>query len=125
GQEITRKSPQGGRILEVSADGLTVKEIATGLRQAYLGINPKTGVLTASDQQGHWVPSTPIHHIKPEAHAYFGFEEAAPVPVPSSIQEPVFWIPHEVNQSAAGHVWCVNAKMGLLNDRLLHLSYFR
>lgn len=125
GQEITRKSPQGGRVLEVSADGLTVKEIAAGLRQAYLGIHPVTGMLTASDQQGHWVPATPIHHIRPEARAYFGFEEAAPNPIPAVIQEPVCWIPHEVNQSAAGQVWCVNAKMGPLNDRLLHLSYFK
>lgn len=123
GQMLTRKTPQGGRVLEVSADGKTVTEICTGLRQPYLGIHPKTGLLTASDQQGHWTPSTPIRYIRPGA--YYGFEEAAPRPIPSVIDPPACWIPHEVNQSAAGQVWAVDAKMGPLNDRLLHLMYYR
>jgi len=123
GQMITRKTPQGGHVLEISADGKTVTDICSGLRQPYLGIHPKTGLLTASDQQGHWTPSTAIRYIR--KGAYYGFEEAAPHPIPGTIDPPACWIPHEVNQSAAGQVWCVDAKMGPLNDRLLHLSYFR
>lgn len=123
GQMLTRKTPQGGRVLEISADGKTVTEVCTGLRQPYLGIHPRTGLLTASDQQGHWTPSTPIRYIRPGA--YYGFEEAAPRPIPSVIDPPACWIPHEVNQSAAGQVWAVDAKMGPLNDRLLHLMYYR
>lgn len=123
GQMLTRKTPQGGRVLEISADGRTVTEVCTGLRQPYLGIHPKTGLLTASDQQGHWTPSTPIRYIR--QGAYYGFEEAAPNPVPAAVEPPACWIPHEVNQSAAGQVWAVDAKMGVLNERLLHLMYFR
>lgn len=123
GQMLTRKTPQGGRVLEISRELDKVTEVCTGLRQPYLGIHPKTGLLTASDQQGHWTPSTPIRYIRPGA--YYGFEEAAPRPIPSVIDPPACWIPHEVNQSAAGQVWSVDAKMGPLNDRLLHLMYYR
>jgi mono/diheme cytochrome c family protein len=123
GQMVTRKTPQGGHVLEVSADGKTVTDICSGLRQPYLGIHPGTGLLTASDQQGHWTVSTPIRYIR--KGAYYGFEEASPNPIPSLIDQPACWIPHEVNQSAAGQVWAVDAKMGPLNDRLLHLMYFR
>jgi mono/diheme cytochrome c family protein len=123
GQMVTRKTPQGGHVLEISADGKTVTDICSGLRQPYLGIHPKTGLLTASDQQGHWTPSTAIRYIR--KGAYYGFEEAAPNPIPAVIDPPACWIPHEVNQSAAGQVWAVDAKMGPLNDRLLHLMYYR
>ncbi len=123
GQMVTRKTPQGGHVLEISADGKTVTDICSGLRQPYLGIHPKTGLLTASDQQGHWTPSTAIRYIR--KGAYYGFEEAAPNPIPTVIDPPACWIPHEVNQSAAGQVWAVDAKMGPLNDRLLHLMYYR
>lgn len=123
GQMVTRKTPQGGHVLEISADGKTVTDLCSGLRQPYLGIHPKTGLLTASDQQGHWTPGTAIRYIR--KGAYYGFEEAAPNPIPAVIDPPACWIPHEVNQSAAGQVWAVDAKMGPLNDRLLHLMYYR
>jgi mono/diheme cytochrome c family protein len=112
GQMVTRKTPQGGHVLEISADWTTVTDICSGL-----------GLLTASDQQGHWTPTTAIRYIR--KGAYYGFEEAAPNPIPPVIDPPACWIPHEVNQSAAGQVWAVDAKMGPLNDRLLHLMYYR
>jgi len=35
-----------------------------GLRSPYLAVHPKTGLITASDQQGHYVPTTPLHIIR-------------------------------------------------------------
>ncbi|MCC5021836.1 MAG: beta-galactosidase [Candidatus Synoicihabitans palmerolidicus] len=48
------------RALRISPDGTTARVIATGLRNAYLARDPLTGILTASDQQGNWIPSTPL-----------------------------------------------------------------
>ena len=43
---------------------MKLEVIATGLRAPYLGIHPIKGTLTATDQQGNFVPSTPIYLIK-------------------------------------------------------------
>lgn len=123
GQQLTTKGEGAGRIYEVSADGRSVKEICNGLRQPYLGIHPVSGRLSASDQQGNYIPSTPIHLIEPGA--FYGFPEGAPSPAPATVTEATCWIPHELNQSAAGQVWAVGGKLGSLDGHLLHLGYFK
>jgi cytochrome c2 len=35
------------------------------------------------------------------------------------------WLPHTVNASAAGQVWMTGARMGPLNDELIHIGYYR
>jgi mono/diheme cytochrome c family protein len=99
--------------------------IARGLRQPFIGVHPRSGTITSSDQQGHYVPSTPLHIIR--SGGYYGF-----IPTflpkdqyPAPIEEPLTWIPHVVNASAAGQVWLADAKMGPLNDALIHLGYNR
>ncbi len=123
GQQLTNKGDGAGRIYEVSADGRTVTEVCNGLRQPYLGIHPKTGVLSASDQQGNYIPTSPIHLVQPGA--FYGYPDAAPAPTPPIVTEATCWIPHELNQSAAGQVWAVNSKLGSLEGHLLHLAYFK
>ena len=49
---------------------ISVQQVAWGLRQPFLGINEKTGLVTASDQQGNYVPSTPLHIIRD--NQYYG-----------------------------------------------------
>ncbi len=124
GQVHGPRGKLNGTILEVSADGKTMKVIATGLRQPFLGVDPVSGTLTASDQQGHWVPSTPLHVIKPGS--YYGFQPVRLGPKANegrTINEPPLWIPHFVNQSGARQVWLRNARMATLNDSLIHVGY--
>jgi mono/diheme cytochrome c family protein len=102
-----------------------VTELAFGLRQPFLGVHPLTGLITASDQQGHYVPATPLHVIRD--HQFYGFistilpKEKYPAP----IADPLTWIPHPINASGASQVWLTGAKMGSLNDTLIHLGYYR
>lgn len=125
GQEGTTLGRDNGKVLRVSADGKSYETIGWGLRQPFVGVHPKTGLVTASDQQGNYVPSTPLHIIKD--NQYYGFltelvpEEKYPAP----IADPLTWIPHPVNSSGATQVWLTDAKMGTLNDELLHLGYNR
>jgi glucose/arabinose dehydrogenase/mono/diheme cytochrome c family protein len=123
GQQLTSKGEGAGRIYEISASGKTVREVCNGLRQPYLGIHPKTGLLTATDQQGNFIPSTPIHVVK--VGAYYGFPDGARNPSPKEITEATCWIPHEINQSASGQVWAVDTKLPSVNDHLVHLGYFK
>ena len=44
---------------------------------------------------------------------------------PAPIADPLTWIPHAVNASGAAQAWLVGAKMGSLNDALIHIGYNR
>ncbi|MDF1823064.1 MAG: c-type cytochrome [Verrucomicrobiales bacterium] len=127
GQVGNTKGIANGTIVKVSADGLSYQIIATGLRQPYLGYNHESGILTSSDQQGHWKPATPIYQI--EEGKYYGFQPAKfkeKAIHPAPIAPPEIWIPHFINQSGASQVWLPGeAKMGALNGSLIHLGYNR
>jgi len=122
---------ENGTVVKVSPDGNSYEVVATGFRQPYLGYDPETGILTASDQQGNWKPATPIYRVEPGR--YFGFQpekfkdKAVP---PASIDAPEVWIPHFINQSGAGQIWTrrnggTPLQMGPLNDALVHIGYNR
>jgi hypothetical protein len=120
-----------GTVIRIAPDGDSYEVIATGLRQPYLGYDAKTGLLTASDQQGNWKPATPIYRIEPGR--YFGFQPEKlkdKVTHPASIDAPEVWIPHFINQSGAGQVWVRQTgdaplQMGALDDMLVHIGYNR
>ncbi|MDX1636764.1 MAG: DUF6797 domain-containing protein, partial [Balneolaceae bacterium] len=116
-------SRHSGSVLYISADGRSVKQVATGLRMPYLGIHPETGVVTASDQQGHFVPSSPLFLV--DEDDYYGVPASAHTePIPE-ITPPLLWFPHSVEPSGAGQVWISSRFMGPLNGELVHLSYGR
>ncbi|WP_163381548.1 DUF6797 domain-containing protein [Cyclobacterium sp. SYSU L10401] len=116
-------SHHDGSILKVSADGRSISTFASGFRGPYLGIHPEKGWLTGSDQQGHYMPSTPVMLIRKDD--YFGVPATAhrdPVP---EVTPPITWIPHNQDRSGVGQVWVTSEQMGPLNDQMIHLSYGR
>jgi mono/diheme cytochrome c family protein len=125
GQEGTTRGKHNGTVIKVAPDGKSFEVIGYGLRQPFIGVNPKTGLVTASDQQGHYVPSTPLHII--EKHHFYGhLPTVAPKDkFPEAITEPLTWIPHPVNPSGVTQTWLIGAKMGPLNDELIHIGYNR
>lgn len=126
GQIGTTWGKYNGTIIEIEADGKSFERIGFGLRQPYIGVDPLTGMVTSSDQQGNWVPATPIHVVS--KGDYFGFR---PEPLkdkavhPKEITEPPVWIPHFINSSGASQVWLRDASMGPLNDSLIHIGFNR
>jgi glucose/arabinose dehydrogenase/mono/diheme cytochrome c family protein len=125
GQEGTSIGRDNGSVLRVSADGTRVEKLGYGLRQPFASVDPRTGLVLASDQQGNYVPSTPLQIIRDGR--YYGFiplilpKEQYPAP----IADPLLWIPHPISASAAGQVWLSGARMGPLSDGLVLLSYYR
>jgi hypothetical protein len=120
-----------GTVIRIAPGGDAYEVVATGFRQPYLGYDAKTGILTASDQQGNWKPATPIYRVEPGR--YFGFQPEKykdKVTHPASIDAPEVWIPHFINQSGAGQVWIRQTgesplRMGPLDDALVHIGYNR
>ncbi|MEX2401034.1 MAG: DUF6797 domain-containing protein [Rhodothermales bacterium] len=117
-------SPHNGAVLEVSPDGREVARYATGFRAPYIGVHPESGRLTASDQQGNFVPSTPLYVV--ERDGYYGVAATAhrPDPLPQA-PPPLTWIPHRVDPSGTSQVWMTSDGNGPLDGGLVHLSYGR
>lgn len=114
-----------GSVLRVAADGSSATVVGWGLRQPFASVDPRTGLILASDQQGNYVPSTPLHIVRDGN--YYGFlPDAQPKEqYPAPIAEPLAWIPHAVSASAAGQVWLTDARMGPLDGELVYINYYR
>jgi mono/diheme cytochrome c family protein len=114
-------SQYGGTITKIASDGRSIEYYATGFRGPYVGINPETGVLSSSDQQGHSMPSTPVNLV--DKGDYYGVPATAYRDSLPETSPPLTWIPHSVDRSGAGQVWITSDKMGPLSGNMMHLSY--
>jgi glucose/arabinose dehydrogenase/cytochrome c2 len=123
GQEATTIGKHNGSVLRISADGRKATVLGYGFRQPNISVNPRTGLVIASDQQGNYIPSTPLHIVKDQQ--FYGFlSDKLPREVyPAPIAEPLTWIPHAANASAMSQVWLFGARMGPLNDSLVHIGF--
>jgi mono/diheme cytochrome c family protein len=123
GQEAATFGKHNGSVLRISADGSAATVLGYGFRQPNIGVNIRTGLVTASDQQGNYIPSTPLH-IVGDAQFYGFLSDKKPREVyPAPIAEPLTWIPHAANASAMSQIWLFGARMGPLNDALVYIGF--
>lgn len=116
-------SHHAGTVTEVSPDGDSIRIYADGFREPYLGRPSASRPLTASDQQGNFVPSTPIYAVREgNYHGVPATSRSNPLPEPA---RPLTWIPHQTDPSGASQLWVDSDQMGPLNDQLVHFSYSR
>lgn len=122
-QQATTLGRHNGYVLRVSADGRRVTTLGYGFRQPFAAVNLRTGLVTASDQQGNYIPSTPLHIVSDRQ--FYGFLSALEPreAYPTRIADPLTWIPHGVNASGISQVWLFGASMGPLNDALVHIGF--
>lgn len=116
-------SNHSGVIMRISLDGKQTEIISTGFRAPYLGFHPISGMLTATDQQGNYVPSTPIYVI--EKDDFLGVPATSHRSDKPYPKRPLTWIPHRIDRSAGSQVWMTSQQMGPLNNALLHFSFGR
>ena len=123
GQEATTIGKNNGSVLRISADGKKAEVLGYGFRQPNAGVNLRTGLVTSSDQEGQYIPSTPLHIVKD--HQFYGFlsDKLPREKYPAPIAEPLTWMPHAVNSSAVSQVWLFDAKMGALNDTMVQICF--
>ncbi|MDP0489487.1 MAG: c-type cytochrome [Verrucomicrobiota bacterium JB023] len=108
-----------GTILRIDPQADTAEVLADGLRLPYVGLDG-AGAVYASDQQGHFIPSTPIHLIS--GSPYLGFEQtnfrARETPA-----TPLVWFPYQANRSAAGFEVLGEDAFPDLAERFIHFSW--
>jgi hypothetical protein len=117
------KVPQHGAIVKVSKDGAASEVYTHGFR-APNGMSVGPGdVITTSDNQGNWTPTTPINWITKKGQ-FCGYLPCPPAgPAPTERPAPLCWIPYSQDNSGGGQVWATSDAWGPFKDSLLHLSY--
>ena len=113
-------SAHAGSIIRIFNKGKSAEVFADGFREPFLGYNPLKKQLYATDQQGHYIPATPILAVKKDG--YYGHEPSNYRKLKTTT-EPATWIPHRVDNSAAGMTFVSSRKMGPLNNRMTLQSY--
>ncbi|MFH5803268.1 hypothetical protein [Alienimonas sp. DA493] len=136
------QTKQGGCLVQVTADGTEMNVVATGFRHPNgIGFCPDgcsvAGLLTAADNEGNWVPATPLHLIDPgvavsdatAAEYYAGFVPTAHRAAAIAFDPPALWMPRAVCTSAGGQCWVPCGRQGEswgeLAGAMLHLSFGR
>lgn len=126
-----------GAVIRVSRDGSKREAFSTGFRAPNgMGTLPG-GLITCSDNQGHWMPASKISLLKPGGfygwvQNYDGKGKWAPdggridvtkVVPPKSFDPPLIWMPQEFDNSSGGQIWVDEDRWGPLSGRLLHTSF--
>ncbi len=125
-----------GAIIKVSPDGKKQSVVCTGLRTPNgLGILPDDR-LTVSDNQGTWMPASKINLVKQDG--FYGYVQTsgnkswAPdggkinhkkVVPPATFDQPMIWMPQDVDNSSGGQLWVEDKRWGPIAGRLLHTSF--
>jgi cytochrome c2 len=114
-------SNHDGVIMKISLDGRKAEVFSTGFRAPFLGMHPETGLISATDQQGNFVSSTPIYLV--EKGDFFGVPATAHRRDNPEIKRPLTWIPHRVDRSAGSEIWITDKRLGPLHNALVHFSF--
>ena len=141
GRSFERMGRHHGSIIRVSPDGKKLERYATGLRAPNgMGVSP-TGQVTSGDNEGTFVPRSPIHWIQQgeflgvvdSAANYKGMKTTPTVAQrrgdrkqhlePSEAPLPLAWLPKNVDNSGGGQVWVTSDRWGPLKGEMLHMSY--
>ena len=121
-----------GSIMRIPPAGGSAEVVAWGIRTPNgMGILPD-GRLTVSDNQGPWMPASKISLIREgsflgnmpqnkEQEAWLKARHDGSLP--SDFEEPIVWMPQEVDSSSGGQVWAGDERLGPLAGRMIHSSF--
>ena len=111
-----------GCLFRLSPDGKRLEIYARGLRAPNgIGVSAD-GQVTSSDNEGTWVPTTPVHWIKPGQ--FCGVINAlTPKATADAFVPPMCWLAKSYDNSGGGQIWVTSTNWGPYSGRLLHESY--
>jgi hypothetical protein len=112
-----------GGLFRVSPDGKKFEVVARGLR-APNGIGVRAdGQVTTSDNEGTWVPTTPINWV--DGKTFHGvINNLTPPDTAKQYAPPLMWLSHnDYDNSGGGQIWVTSDKWGPYKGELLHESY--
>ncbi|QDU92786.1 DUF6797 domain-containing protein [Lignipirellula cremea] len=121
-----------GSIMRVPPAGGRAEVVAWGLRTPNGMGKLNDDRFTVSDNQGPWMPAGKISLIKPGAflgNMPINDEQTAWLKqkhggqLPDDFEQPLIWMPQELDNSCGGQVWVDDPRFGPLSGRLIHSSF--
>lgn len=113
-------SAHRGTVVALSKDGLQAQVVADGLRLPFVGLR-NDGAVFASDQQGNFIPSTPVHMIgkgRPFlGHPPTNFQKS------EELIEPLLWYPYQTSRSGAAFSTTSEKGFPDLGEAFLQVSW--
>lgn len=111
-----------GGLFKVSKDGKKFEVIARGFRAPNgIGVSGD-GQVTTSDNEGTWVPTTPINWVKPGG--FHGVVNSmTPKEQADAFIPPLAWLSKEYDNSGGGQIVVTSRKWGPFRGEWLHESY--
>ena len=121
-----------GTIMRVSAEGGQADVVAWGLRTPNGMGKLVDDRFTVSDNQGPWMPAGKISLVRPDS--FLGnmpindeqtrwLKQKHGGDLPETFDEPIIWMPQELDNSCGGQAWVDDKRFGPLSGRLLHSSF--
>ena len=118
--ESNENANDRGSILKISADGNSVTTLADGLRVPFIGLRAD-GAIFSSDQQGNFIPSSPIHLISDDL-PFLGYA-SADFRKKKDPKPPLLWFPYQINRSGSSFATLPKASFPSLAGQFVHLSW--
>ena len=109
-------------LLHISPDGNKASILATGLREGFVAAHPATGDAYTTDQQGNWVPTTPVQLVRPGD--FLGYKMPDRKEGFPETSEPFCWIPHLSARSGTDIFWAPEG-FGSLSGKMILVDYHR
>ncbi len=112
-----------GCLFKLSKDGRKLEILARGLRAPNgIGVNP-AGQVTTSDNEGTWVPTTPINWVA--GGDFLGVSnKLTSAEVANAWRPPLCWLSkQDYDNSGGGQVWVTSDQWGPFKGEMLHESY--
>lgn len=122
GRGFERIAAHHGSILKIAPDGSKLERYSTGLRAPNgIAVSPE-GQITTGENEGTWVPACRLNWVKPGG--FNGVVNTAHRDAdPKTYDQPLCWLPREMDNSGGGQAWVTSDKWGPFKGDLLHLSY--
>jgi hypothetical protein len=112
-----------GCLFKVSKDGKKFEIIATGFRAPNgIGVSPD-GLVTTSDNEGTWVPTTPLNWIDKAGQFCGVSNDLVSAELAGQWVPPLCWMAKSYDNSGGGQIWVTSDKWGPYKGELLHESY--
>jgi len=112
-----------GCLFKVSKDGKKFETIASGFR-APNGIGVRAdGLVTTSDNEGTWVPTTPLNWVSAPGQFCGVINELTTKETADAFVPPLCWLAKSYDNSGGGQIWVTSDKWGPYQGELLHESY--
>ncbi|MGC4015953.1 MAG: hypothetical protein QM755_15720 [Luteolibacter sp.] len=109
--------PHSGAVVRVSADGKKLEIVGKHAREPFFDIDPVTGHIAMSDQQGNFIPASGIFPVV--EGSYYGYGDKKN----EGLTPPVAWIPHEDDTSSASPLWIRKSAFPEWESAIMDLSY--